>query len=262
MLKRIALFYVVTLLASGLLNAGQEAIGLSPDLIQLVQFGPALGVAVILLCHRSTTVIAARTAPAGEVATRCGVVLVVAGAAMLGAVAIHCAFGRDLHGFWDEGLPFPLWALVLTMTIGSLGEEIGWRAWLQPYLQTRYSVLTSSVLVGVLWGMWHVSGWAAGPAYMAIFVVMAVAMSVTLGALLRSARGANLAVATAMHTAANLLMIGLFDEEDGATFPLVAMAAAWVVAAIITHVVTRPGGGAAHRPADQDHSAAQGSYPA
>jgi membrane protease YdiL (CAAX protease family) len=38
---------------------------------------------------------------------------------------------------------------------GPLGEEIGWRGWLLPALQRRLSPLLSSLIVGLVWGLWH-----------------------------------------------------------------------------------------------------------
>jgi hypothetical protein len=88
--------------------------------------------------------------------------------------------------------------------------------------------------------VWHVGGFANGPVFMGAFLVMTISLSVVLGAVLQSARGTNLAVATVAHTVVNLSMFALFDEESGHAFPMVVMAGAWAVAAVVTHRALRP----------------------
>nr|WP_122012997.1 CPBP family intramembrane glutamic endopeptidase [Maliibacterium massiliense] len=39
--------------------------------------------------------------------------------------------------------------------IPTLGEELGWRAYLLPKLCQRYTPLQASLLTGVIWGVWH-----------------------------------------------------------------------------------------------------------
>ena len=38
---------------------------------------------------------------------------------------------------------------------GGLNEEPGWRGFMQPYLNDKYSALTASLIVGVVWAVWH-----------------------------------------------------------------------------------------------------------
>jgi membrane protease YdiL (CAAX protease family) len=231
---RVAVFYLSTMVFSGVLNAVQSAIGPSPDLIQLVQFAPALGVGLMFLLFRGTTQVSARFTPVDVVARRSLLVVGIVIAAMLASVLVHVVAGRSWRA---ESLPFPFWALVITMIVGAAGEELGWRAYLQPYLQTRFSVLRSSLLVGVLWGFWHIGGFAYGVVYMGLFVVMAVALSVVMGAVISGARRTNLVVATAAHAAVNLALILLFSEEDGDLFPMAVLAAVWTVAAVLVNSV-------------------------
>jgi membrane protease YdiL (CAAX protease family) len=41
------------------------------------------------------------------------------------------------------------------LIIGPLSEEIGWRGYALAKLQTRWNALTSSLIVGLVWALWH-----------------------------------------------------------------------------------------------------------
>lgn len=43
------------------------------------------------------------------------------------------------------------------------GEEMGWRGYVLPRLQTKHDALTSSLILGAIWGVWHL------PRYLAHF---------------------------------------------------------------------------------------------
>ncbi|QPQ31669.1 CPBP family intramembrane glutamic endopeptidase [Lysinibacillus sp. JNUCC 51] len=45
------------------------------------------------------------------------------------------------------------------MIIGGGVEEIGWRGFLQPTLQKRWSPFISTMIVGVIWAVWHLPLW-------------------------------------------------------------------------------------------------------
>lgn len=50
-------------------------------------------------------------------------------------------------------IPTILWA---GFYAGPLGEELGWRGFLLPEFQKSFPALTSSVLIGIIWFVWHI----------------------------------------------------------------------------------------------------------
>lgn len=65
-----------------------------------------------------------------------------------------------------QGLPIPeipigfaLAALFTTLFLGPLSEEAGWSGYALPRLQSRYDALTSSLILGALWAVWHAPLW-------------------------------------------------------------------------------------------------------
>ncbi len=56
----------------------------------------------------------------------------------------------------------PMYLALLELPIMIIGgglEEIGWRGFLQPTLQKRWSPFTSTIIVGVIWAVWHLPLW-------------------------------------------------------------------------------------------------------
>ncbi|MFG2696284.1 CPBP family intramembrane glutamic endopeptidase [Kitasatospora sp. NPDC048407] len=224
-----ALFLAVAFPAAGLLGAVQPLTGLPDEVLQLTQFGPALGVAAVALM-RPSQVWGLLTA-GGARGPR--------GALLLSAVAITAlavAGALLLHGgvpVRDPGsLAAPFGVVVVAQFVGACGEEIGWRCLLQPLLRTRFGPLGSSAAVGLLWGAWHVQVFAQAPAYAAGFLAATVAMSVLLGLAWERIGAHRLLLAGGFHTLVNLGMLLFLDEESGAVEPMLLFGAASVLVAL------------------------------
>ena len=55
-----------------------------------------------------------------------------------------------------DGLPKVVPFLIVMCIMGGFGEELGWRGFMLPRVQSRYNALVASLIVGVLHGFWHI----------------------------------------------------------------------------------------------------------
>ena len=105
-------------------------------------------------------------------------------------------------------LPSLIGLAVTVIFTGATGEELGWRGFALPRLQGRFSALTSSLLIGLWWGLWHVPGWiimndVPSVGYMASFMLALMAQSVFITWLVNNTGGSVL-MATLYHYAVNI----------------------------------------------------------
>lgn len=106
-------------------------------------------------------------------------------------------------GFWSF---LPVFALQLALG-GGLGQELGWRGFLQAALERRWSVVTASLVIGAIWAVWSaplflLSGdGRAGIGSLALSSGMCVAYSLIFARLLHETRGSVLVVALAHASA-------------------------------------------------------------
>jgi membrane protease YdiL (CAAX protease family) len=130
-------------------------------------------------------------------------------AVLVPAALLHVALGGAPGSSPVTGhLPMAAANVVLILLLGGpLGEEFGWRGYALPALQVRHGWRASSLLLGVVWGLWHlplffIEGSLHSGLPMLPFMASAIALSVVFGWLSLRSRGSVLP-ALVLHTAVN-----------------------------------------------------------
>jgi membrane protease YdiL (CAAX protease family) len=127
-------------------------------------------------------------------------------AVKLTAALLH----RGLLGSWPRFGSESLAMIPLAIAISTpfqAGEEIGWRGYALPRLSARFGSARASLLLGVLWAVWHLPQFyiADADTYHQSFLVWStqvVAMSVTF-AWLYARSGGSLLLVMLLHSAIN-----------------------------------------------------------
>ena len=115
--------------------------------------------------------------------------------------------GALFTGSFYDPFPFDPWysvlpALLFMFVLGPV-EEFGWRGVALPLLQRRFVPLWSAILLGAVWGIWHLPSFFIGGtphsewAFFAFFIGV-IALSVIMTALFNSSRG-SLIIAVLFH---------------------------------------------------------------
>jgi uncharacterized protein len=158
-------------------------------------------------------------------------VVLLSAAVMPGALA---AF--DATAVPSELIKYVLLGFVVLFVGGPIFEEIGWRGFALPRLQPLYGPLAGTLVLGILWGLWHlplflIPSWDTphdSPLDVALFVVLAVSMAVVFTWVFNNARGSVL-LAILAHGS---LSMGTFAAYDLFPVPAVTEGFAEFVVAI------------------------------
>jgi len=133
--------------------------------------------------------------------------------------------------------PFALLPFVFlqqTLVGSSMGEEPGWRGYALPRLQWWWGALPASLLLGTLWGVWHLPLWLtrgheAGQTFVGWALLGLVAHAILFTWVYNHTRG-SLLLALLFHTADAIT--GMFLSTAAAS-PLLGLALSWGAALLV-----------------------------
>lgn len=151
-------------------------------------------------------------------------------AVMLIAISVHILSGaQNPVSITADQIPLIILNFVLVLLIGGpLGEELGWRGYMTPALRSRMGWRPASVIVGLVWGAWHLplfflAGTPQSNMPVAVFMLNILAGAVVFGWLYERTRGSLLPVIV-LHTSLNAWagVLGIVPTaESGRPYALV-----------------------------------------
>jgi membrane protease YdiL (CAAX protease family) len=161
--------------------------------------------------------------------------LVLPGGIFVVAAALYNALGHHEPLFYPPNNA----AYAAAAIVFPIGEEIGWRGFALPRLLEKMGALRASVVVGVLWTLWHIpmlTLQGAGPWLYAIFIPFMVGGSVLFTWIYRGTRG-SLLLAVLTHVGTHLNNPG--HAMPGRVVPMLLHAAAYVALALVLVLLDR-----------------------
>jgi membrane protease YdiL (CAAX protease family) len=149
-------------------------------------------------------------------------------------------------------------AICLTIGIAPVWEEVGWRGFAQPRIQRLYGPVVGSLILGALWGVWHLPFFfgplaRTGPEATLVSASLALAefsigltgLSVVMAWVLNNCGGSTL-IAILLHAcfdSSGLAMVALFPSTPPYYLPIhyqtLGIAIVFSVAAFVLIIVTR-----------------------
>jgi hypothetical protein len=122
----------------------------------------------------------------------------------------------------------PITPLGIIVFVFVLGEEIGWRGFAQPGLEKRFPPFVAAVVLGIIWGVWHLPNFfvpelAHSEIPLAAFILQTVGLSVIAAWLLKHSHG-SVFIATLLH--------GAFNTFGFLTPSIDAATRAWLVGGV------------------------------
>jgi len=221
----VALFYLLAFAISWLgwipkvAYARGESAFTSPLFVFLAGAGPAIAAAIVMFALKGRAgldeLFAALTR--WRVSWTWYLVALFGGAIItLASVGLGSLFGLSTTGL-AAAIPYgALPGLFLFILLTVVWEELGWRGFALPRLQARYNALITSLIVGLLWALWHLpNAWDPTIAFSQVpfwlYALERILLSVIFTWLVNNALG-------------SVLLAGLFHASDNVfgTLPVAA----------------------------------------
>jgi len=140
----------------------------------------------------------------------------------ISAVAVMTLLGKEVPIQLASLLVFPV------ILITNLGEEFGWRGFALPRLMTAFRPLPAGLVLGLIWGLFHIPLYWDRPLFALVFIVLALALSVFL-AWLFVHTGGSVLLCTLFHAVYNTWSQAFLTAQGSEGILAMTAVVLWVV---------------------------------
>jgi membrane protease YdiL (CAAX protease family) len=219
--------------------AAWPLVALNPESSPLVPFGPLLAAVVMALLTGGPRELRVLVSQLGRWPRSPWWYLIALGGPVVvavAAVAVSIALGASpapVSADW----PAVGGVFLTTVVIVGLFEEVGWRGYALPRLQRHHSGLRAALLLGAVWGLWHLPELLSDPDGQRPpipFLIFVLAQSVILTWQYNSTLG-SLPIVIVSHAAINTAAQGVLPLFAQADYQLAwwTFTGLWVAAAVV-----------------------------
>jgi len=233
MLLRVVIFYGLTFIFTILLALIQQISGIGFDKITLPQLGPGIAALTMLIFFKRDRIkinLSFKGVGILKYSIATLLPLMVSGIVFL----IYSQFIGKANASIDSPLVFLI--IFGGMFIGAFGEEFGWRGYLQKLLEQKQNALVSAILIGLLWGLWHIGNYQYGLFYLVFFLLSTIGSSVFLVWLLRKTNF-NVLLAALFHISLNIGYYVFFRDVLSDPRFMCVNGVTWIIISIVTIVI-------------------------
>ncbi len=207
----ILVFLAGTATASVLLIVVQALAGLDYRYVAITQLGPSFGLLITWYFYRDRDCeLLPRTPLRGLRLTTATSAAILLAAGFVGLTWIlAAALGEERQDAFHPGL---LTFFLVAQLIGAVGEEFGWRGFLQPAFERVWHPGLAALVTGGIWALWHVQE-LADPLFFVAFAGVCVLLSLCLGRVAVGSWWQRGLLAGLVHWAVNVGIVLVADVD-------------------------------------------------
>lgn len=229
MILTVGLFTLITFILTIVFAVTQQKIGLSFEKVTIPQLAPAFAVLLMFFVYKEIpekiNVNINRL-----ILTKSLVAIVIP--FLLFGVTYFIGKQLNLNIKLTENLSKFLPFMIIGMIIGAVGEELGWRSYLQAFLQQKNNILISSIIVGIIWGLWHIGHYKNGIIFMIGFLMFTISASIFIAWLLEGTEY-NLIISALFHLIINICFLVFFHNSMTDSKYMLINGIVWLIPTIL-----------------------------